>query len=239
MPFTRVGGEAALAAGRQTEERPPIQHYNGQSRFRCLKNTRVFGRFSARVQHNEYSVELANAMETTRKYLTEEELTRLLAVIRSPRDRAIFLICYWRGLRVSEVGKLPLSAWRPSARRIYIERLKGSLAGEFPLSPAEHRALNAWIKVRGKEAGSLFPSRKSGRSRGIDRRMLHVLMQRYATAAGIPAHLCHMHALKHSCGTHLIAKGLDVLEVKDWLGHKSVGSTMIYLEFRSKQRDDA
>ncbi len=159
-------------------------------------------------------------METTRKYLTEEELTRLLAVIRSPRDRAIFLICYWRGLRVSEVGKLPLSAWRPSARRIYIERLKGSLAGEFPLSPAEHRALSAWVKVRGKEPGPLFTSRESGRSHGIGRYMLHRLMLLYATAAGLPGHLRHMHALKHSCGAHLIAKGLGLLEVQDWLGNK-------------------
>jgi integrase len=178
-------------------------------------------------------------MEITRKYLTEEELKRLLSVIKSVRDRAIFTVCYWRGLRASEVGHIPLSAWRQTARRIYIERGKGSLAGEFPLSPAEHRAISAWVKLRGKEPGPLFSSRQSGARHGVTRWMLHLLMREYGSAAGIPAHLQHMHALKHSCGTHLIAKGLDVLEVRDWLGHKDVRSTMKYLEYRSKQRDDA
>jgi type 1 fimbriae regulatory protein FimB len=179
-------------------------------------------------------------METARKYLTEEEFKRLIGVIKDPRDRAIFVICYWRGLRASEIGKLVFSSWRRSAKRIYIERLKGSLAGEFPLSSAEQRALNAWVKVRGTEPGALFPSRESGVGRrGIGRKMLHVLMRRYALAAAIPIHLRHMHALKHSCGTHLIAKGLDVLDVKDWLGHKDIRSTMKYLEYRNKQRDEA
>ena len=52
----------------------------------------------------------------SRKYLTEDELKRLLHVIKgrkSARDEAIFLVTYWRGLRASEVGRIPLSAWRP------------------------------------------------------------------------------------------------------------------------------
>jgi type 1 fimbriae regulatory protein FimB len=185
-------------------------------------------------------------MENKRKYLTEEEFARLIGVIESPRDRAIFLVCYWRGLRASEVGQLSLAAWRPAARRIHVARLKNSMSGEFPLSPEEHRALTAWVKLRGTQPGALFPSRECGggplaryRQTGIKRGMLHRLMRRYATAAGLPPYLQHMHVLKHSIGTHLIAKGLDVLDVKDWLGHRAVANTMIYLEVRNKQRDAA
>ena len=39
-------------------------------------------------------------MEEKRKYLTEEELKRLLKVVTSPRDGAIFTVCYWRGLEI-------------------------------------------------------------------------------------------------------------------------------------------
>lgn len=174
-----------------------------------------------------------------RKYLTEEELTRLLAVIKSPRDRAIFTVCYWRALRASEVGRIPFSAWRRSAKRIHIARLKGSLAGEYPLSPAEHQALVAWAKVRGDEPGPLFLSREWNAYRGISRQQMHELMRKYATEAGLPTHLRHMHALKHSIGTHLIGKGAGLYEVKDWLGHKDIRSTMVYAQFRNRERDAA
>jgi integrase len=171
-----------------------------------------------------------------RKYLTEEELKRLFAVIESPRDRAIFGLMYWRGLRASEVGMLPLSAYRAKANALYVRRLKRSMDGEFPLSPLEKRLLKAWLKVRGAEPGPLFPSY---RGQGIKRGMLFVLMQQYGKKAELPEQLRHPHCLKHSIATHLIGKHLEVMDVKDWLGHRSIASTMKYLEFRSKQRDEA
>ena len=178
-----------------------------------------------------------------RKYLTEDELKRLLHAVRaskSVRNEAIFLVTYWRGLRASEVGRIPFSAWNQSKRKLYVTRLKGSLSGEFPISKAEQSALAAWLKIRGSAPGPLFPSRESGSiGAGIGRKMLHVLMNKYATAAGLPEHLRHMHSLKHALGTHLIGKGADVYAVKDWLGHKDIRSTLVYAQFRNAQRDAA
>jgi integrase len=177
-------------------------------------------------------IRAVSSMEEERKYLTEEELARFLKVIDSPRDKAIFTVMYWRGLRASEIGKLQLSSWRQQANRLFVTRKKGSLAGEFSLSPAETKALKAWIRIRG-----LFPSRESAASTvGISRFMLHELMRSYGARAGLPLNLRHCHALKHSIGTHLVAK-VDLLAVKDWLGHKDVKSTMVYLTFRSRERD--
>ena len=175
-------------------------------------------------------------LENDRKYLTEEELKRFLGVIKEPRDKAIFAIMYWRGLRASEVGMLPLVAYRPSAKTLFVARLKRSLDGEFPLSPIECRSLNAWLKVRGPKPGPLFPAYNG---HGIKRGMIFVLMQKYGKDAGLPEDLRHPHVLKHSIATHLIGKHLEVMAVKDWLGHKSINSTMKYAQFRNKQRDDA
>jgi len=69
--------------------------------------------------------------------------------------------------------------------------------------------------------------------------MLDVLMKKYAALAGLPPHLRHMHVLKHSCGTHLIGKGAGIYEVKDWLGHKSISSTLVYAQFRNQERERA
>src|SRR5437016_5366037 len=170
---------------RSAHFRPRVQHFAVKLRFLRLGSKALSWRFSPPVQQNINIDALKMATSNARKYLTEEELKRLLQVIKKPRDRAIFTVCYWRGLRASEVGRIPLSGWRRSVRRIYIVRLKGSLSGEYPLSPAEHRALTAWVKERGDHPGPLFPSRESGRiGAGITRTTLHRLMKRYATEAG-------------------------------------------------------
>lgn len=170
-----------------------------------------------------------------RKYLTEEELKGLLRVIESPRDKAIFTVAYWRGLRASEVGKLTLSSYDDKKGRLHVRRLKRSLDGSFLLSPGELRALRAWIRTRGDRPGPLFLSRNG---RGIGRRMLDVLMRKYGAEAKIPAHLRHFHSLKHSIGTHLMGK-LGLAEVQRWLGHRDIKSTQVYAQIRDQQMDAA
>jgi len=182
----------------------------------------------------------------SRKYLTEDELRRFLGVIKSVRDRAIFTVAYWRGLRASEIGLMPWNAWDQKARRIYVWRLKRSLAGEFPLSPAETKALTAWRQIRGNQPGPMFTSRKSGSytrqphgksSAGIGRGQIHALFAGYAAKAGLPEHLRHEHCLKHAVATHLLAKGADIIVVKDWIGHAQIANTQIYAQIRNRQRD--
>jgi integrase len=40
------------------------------------------------------------------QFLTQEELKRLLAVIKDQRDKPLFLLAYRHGLRASEIGLL-------------------------------------------------------------------------------------------------------------------------------------
>ena len=183
-----------------------------------------------------------------RKYLTESELRQFMLVVKSERDRAIWTICYWRGLRASEIGVIPWSDWDQKKKKLYVFRLKRSLAGEFPLSPAETKALTAWKEIRGNGPGPMFPSRNSAsfekhdkgkQAAGIGRGRIHVLFSQYAMKAGLPEHLRHPHCLKHSLCTHLIAKGASLYDVKDWAGHRSISSTMIYAQMRNAERDAA
>ena len=64
-------------------------------------------------------------------------------------------------------------------------------------------------------------------------------MKNYCRLTGIPVEKAHMHSLKHSCGTHLSEMGKDVAVIRDWLGHRNVQNTMIYLEVTNKARDAA
>ena len=95
----------------------------------------------------------------TIRFLTQDQTTRLFSVIRSKRDRAIFLIAYRHGLRASEVGRLIESDVDFKKLRIMLHRLKGSYSGEHPLQPDEAKALKANLRLRAKESPILFTTR--------------------------------------------------------------------------------
>ena len=42
----------------------------------------------------------------------------------------------------------------------------------------------------------------------------------------------HAHMLRHSCGHHLAAKGIDTRRIQDYLGHASIQSTQIYTQLQ-------
>jgi integrase len=167
------------------------------------------------------------------KYLSEEQIEQFFSQIHSPRDLSIFRVIYHRGLRASEVGLLQLSDWNQERDRIRFSRLKGSNGGEYHLTSREVRVLRAWLRVRGTGPGPLFPSRKG---KGISQQMLDVLMKRYGKLAGLPPELCHTHALKHSCATHLLNRELSIEDVQDHLGHKNIQSTLLYAKYSVKRR---
>jgi integrase/recombinase XerD len=175
-------------------------------------------------------------MQTSLKYMTKQEVRKLFSVIVNPRDRAIFRIVYWHGLRASEVGALQLSSFNIAESRLMIERLKGSLPSNAELSADELKHLRAWLRVRGLAPGPLFPS---NRKRGIGRFQLHVLMRKYCAAAGIPRDKAHMHVLKHSLATHLLQAGTDLYTVKRLLGHKKITSTEQYIHMADAEVDQA
>jgi hypothetical protein len=168
-------------------------------------------------------------------YLTLDEVARLFKAIDSPRDRAIFRLAYHAGLRASEVGMLEMRDYDDKTDRIKVHRLKGSNSGDHHLCREEQRALRAWLKLRGPRAGIIFVSRQHG---PIDRTTLDKLMKHYGALAEIPEKCRHFHVLKHSCATHLLAKGYHVEQVQDWIGHANIQNTMIYAHITNARRTE-
>jgi integrase/recombinase XerD len=169
------------------------------------------------------------------KYLEQHEIQRFFAAIESRRDRAIFRVMYHHGLRAHEISLVEFSDFRDRDGILYIRRGKGSISREHSLVDEELRCLRSYIKhERGTAPGVMFPSRQG--SRGITRQRLDQLMKRYCQLAGIRPEKAHMHALKHSCGTHLAERGAEPAVIQDWLGHRDSSSTDVYLHFSPSRR---
>lgn len=161
-------------------------------------------------------------------HLTTEEIKRLLREIPNNRQRLMFKVGFLHGLRVSEL----ISLTRENIRDGYVavQRLKGSLKTIQPYVSNADPELDeaAELKVlytELKPGEKLFP---------WTRNWPYKLMQEAGEKAGLPAHKCHPHVLKHSCAMIGI-NTMGIHLVRQYLGHKSISSTGEYL----KETDEA
>ena len=157
-------------------------------------------------------------------HLTKEQLLALLraAKQKSERDWLLFATCYLHGLRISE--GLALTPQQVRDGFLSVQRLKGSFKTTQPLVEHPEPLLNEKPAIERAIAGlapdaKIFPR--------IDRVQAWRLMKRYGQQAGLPDHLLHPHALKHTAGMATISKGIEF--TRQYLGHKSISSTGAYL----------
>jgi type 1 fimbriae regulatory protein FimB len=179
-------------------------------------------------------------------FLSPNELITILRCARehSVRSWAMTLTAYSHGLRASEVCRLKLADIDIKDATIATKRLKGSLhtvqmlmahRGQPLLD--ELAAIKEWMKVRPSDAGdALFVSGKGGH---LSSTQFYRIFREIAERAGLPANKRHPHVLKHSLATHLIGQNMNLAKVGQFLGHKSISSTMKYVSVSDRQASDA
>jgi site-specific recombinase XerD len=171
------------------------------------------------------------------EYLSKIEVERFFAAIpdAASRDRLLFDAIYRYGLRRTEAALIRRE--HLSEGRIWITRLKGGVSSEYPIHPNTRRLLWAYLNQRGVDENPyLFVSRQ-GAHRPLSASMIYHLFRRYADAAQLPADRHHPHVLRHSIAVHLMNAGWDAADVQDWLGHRDIGSTMVYAAVTNKRRE--
>ena len=182
------------------------------------------------------------------------ETARQLAGPLGARTRALIEVLYGCGLRASEAASLDLSALeledpedpyllvigkggRPRTVSVPFEA-RAALQHYLTSSRPELRARDRKPRSGGSDADAVF---LGARGRRISRADVWRLVREVATAAGLAAdgRRIFPHALRHSCGTHLIQSGIDIRYVQAHLGHASPVTTEIYTHVTASHlRDD-
>lgn len=163
--------------------------------------------------------------------LGEDEVQQLLKQPRKDtvlglRDRALLALFYGTGIRVSEAGGLRETDvdWEEATIRVVG---KGGHERVIPLNDGVKAALQAYRTVRGPLAihQPLFRSRKG---RALSRRAIYERVRYYGRKARISKRV-YPHRLRHTCATHLVRQGVDLVTLRDLLGHRHITSTQIYI----------
>ena len=210
---------------------------------RALVAVRSLHRFLA--EEGDLAVDPGSAVEAPRvprglpKALSEDEVGTLLdAVVGSEptarRDRAILEVLYGTGVRISELVGLSLGDLDLDGALV---RLFGKRSKEriVPIGRPAIGALARWLDQgrpelapptwrRREDADAVFLGVRGAR---LNRQGTWQVLQRWATVAGLDAHISP-HVLRHSCATHLLDNGADIRTVQEFLGHASVSTTQIY-----------
>lgn len=101
--------------------------------------------------------------------------------------------------------------------------LPGALARKYPNAPTEWK----WQYVFPAKNLSVDPDSGVTRRHHVSDQVVHRALKKAADAADIPKRVT-VHTLRHSFATHLLMQGVNIREVQELLGHKSVETTMIY-----------
>ena len=179
------------------------------------------------------SVFSEQSKKSKKQYLSQAELDLLFKAAKKTRyglrDHLGVLLSYRHGLRASELVALEWDQFDLKAASVDIRRVKRSLGGRHDLSGEEIRQLRKLIRTQTPGTRHLFTSERGGpwAACGFSR-----MVERIGKAA-LPGRGVHAHMLRHSCGHHLAAKGIDTRRIQDWLGHADISNTMFYTRLQA------
>jgi integrase len=167
-----------------------------------------------------------------RAYLTENEVERIIKQAGCDRDRAMILMAFTHGLRVTELIHLQWRQLDLDAARIRVLREKQGADSEHPLRGREIRLLRKLR--RAQPVGSRFVF-VTGRGTPMTRNAFYKLLAKAGMAAGLED--VHPHLLRHGTGYRLVNRGMDTLSLAAYLGHKNVQNTARYTKMNATRFD--
>jgi site-specific recombinase XerD len=160
--------------------------------------------------------------------LTPEEVERLIGALSSPMCRAVAMLAYGAGLRVSEACKLQASDIDSAAGVIHVRGGKGNRDRDVMLSPRLLEELRSYWRCRRPPGPELFPGR-AGAGTTMTRVAIAMAVKKARVVAGLGARRVSPHTLRHSFATHMLEQGTDIRTLQVLLGHASLSSTTRYL----------
>ncbi len=161
--------------------------------------------------------------------LSQEEVSGILSSVSNIKHKAILMLMYSAGLRVSEVVKLKVEDIDDERKLINIKGAKGRKDRCTILSDV---ALNTFKKylLENQPNKWLFPGATQNH---LNTRSVQKIFSVACKEAGVLKE-ASVHTLRHSFATHLLESGVDLRYIQELLGHASSKTTEIYTHVSNK-----
>ena len=157
--------------------------------------------------------------------LNRSELKQLFKAPTLLKYRIVLTLIYSAGLRGQEVINLKISDIDFERKTIHIRQSKYKKDRIVPLSDYMSKGLQTYLSVENPHIWLFNGKEQDGRYsvKGLSWVMRETLKKTKITKD------VSLHSLRHSYATHLLEDGLNIVTVKELLGHAEITTTMIYL----------
>jgi integrase/recombinase XerD len=175
--------------------------------------------------------------------LSVDEVRRLIAAVRTPHNRTFFWTVYSLGLRLEEGLHLQVGDIDGERMLVHVRRGKGAKDRYVPLPGRTLTALREYWATH-RHPTWLFPA--TGRDghqaatadHPMTRSSVQKAMSRVVRELGFTK-VVSIHTLRHSYATHLLEAGVNLRLIQQYLGHSSLGTTMVYLHLTTASQEQA
>jgi site-specific recombinase XerD len=157
--------------------------------------------------------------------LNKDECKKLFAAPTILKHRIMLALIYSAGLRAGELCNLKISDIDSSRMMIHIRQGKGKKDRYVPLSKNILDGLRKYYTSY-RPVKYLFNGKDIGEPMSV--KGLSWIMRETLKKTKISKEAC-IHTLRHSYATHLLEDGLDIVTIKELLGHEQIETTMVYL----------
>jgi site-specific recombinase XerD len=197
------------------------------------------------------SIKFKKAKKENINYLTIEGIKLFLqqpdtSSLKGRRDLALLSLMYDSGARVQEIIDLTPSMLRLTKPATIKIVGKGNKARLVPMLNAQIKLLKNYIEENrlNEPYTNMYPLFFNSRKERLTRTGINYIVQKYAGMARkeneliIPEKIS-CHSFRHSKAMHLLQAGVNLVYIRDILGHVSIQTTEIYARADSKQKREA
>jgi site-specific recombinase XerD len=167
--------------------------------------------------------------------LSRQEVQRLFAAVTNLKQRALFMVAYDAGLRLSELRHLRVDDIDSQRMVLRVRQGKGKKDRYARLTPGLLKLLRQyWCEYR--PSTWLFPGATIDKH--YDIATPGRLLQKACRRAGITKRVT-MHTLRHSFATHLLEAGTNLRVIQQMLGHEKIQTTCLYTHISLEEQREA
>lgn len=165
---------------------------------------------------------------------------------KGKRDLAMLSLMYDSGARVQEMINLTpasLNLNRPHTVNLWGKGNKGRIV---PLMDTQMQLLRDYMETNQllEPYASKYPLFSNSRREKFTRMGITLILKKYADKArsinpALIPEVVTPHILRHSKAMHLLQSGINLIYIRDFLGHTSISTTEIYARTDSKAKREA
>ena len=173
-------------------------------------------------------------------YLTKDQMSNLLTkpditTTQGKKDLVILSLLYDAGLRISELTNLKVKdiILDKEIGRVLVLMSKNNKSREIPITDSTKSILQQYINLIKLDNNDYLI--QSNRKNNYSSNGIRKIINKYTSDIDFKV---TPHTFRHTKASHLVETNVPIIYIKDFLGHESIDTTLIYSKINGKIKNE-